>query len=230
VAAARHFVRDLLRDQPDGIVEAVELMTSELATNSVRHAHSDFELVVDDSRERVRVEVSDTGDGQPMLRSPTISERSGRGLRIVQALSDAWGSVPSTNGKMVWFTLSTNVLASERAPQSVAFPDGPDGSSDPSSEWQRSVDLREPGSPRDGPASVALTSTQFLFARLTRPCARLKIAPRQGAPRRKFDAARDSTRWRSAAAFGAPLRCRRRDSNPRHADYDRFPAPRNWLC
>jgi anti-sigma regulatory factor (Ser/Thr protein kinase) len=105
-AAARHFVKDLLRGQPDAIVEAVELMTSELATNSVRHAHSGFELVIDDSRGQVRVEVSDTGQGQPILRSPTIHERSGRGLHIVQALSEAWGSVPSANGKMVWFTVS----------------------------------------------------------------------------------------------------------------------------
>jgi anti-sigma regulatory factor (Ser/Thr protein kinase) len=128
VAAARHFVRNALRDQPDGVVEAVELMTSELATNSVRHAHSGFELAIDDSREQIRVEVSDTGEGQPMLRSPAISERSGRGLRIVQALSDAWGSIPATNGKMVWFTLPTRAHATERESQSVISPDEPDGS------------------------------------------------------------------------------------------------------
>jgi anti-sigma regulatory factor (Ser/Thr protein kinase) len=159
VAAARHFVRDLLRNRPDGIVEAVELMTSELATNSVRHAHSDFELVIDDSRERIRVEVSDTGDGRPMLRSPTISERSGRGLRIVQALSDAWGSVPSTNGKTVWFTLSTSALAIERESQSIASLDESDGSGDPSIESQGSADLREPRSPGGGPISARCAKT-----------------------------------------------------------------------
>jgi anti-sigma regulatory factor (Ser/Thr protein kinase) len=107
VGAARRFVRDFLREQPDAIVEAVELMTSELATNSVRHAHSGFELVIDDSRAQIRVEVSDSGEGEPVLRSPTIHERSGRGLHIVQALSAAWGSVPQAGGKMVWFTLPT---------------------------------------------------------------------------------------------------------------------------
>jgi hypothetical protein len=96
----------------------------------VRHAHSDFELVVDDSGDQVRVEISDTGAGQPMLRSPTIRERSGRGLLIVQALSDAWGSVPSTNGKMVWFSLSTRALAIERKSHTIASPDKADGPSD----------------------------------------------------------------------------------------------------
>jgi anti-sigma regulatory factor (Ser/Thr protein kinase) len=79
-------------------------MTSELATNCVRHAQSDFELAIHDSREEIRVEVSDNGEGRPTLRSPTPREHSGRGLRIVQELSDSWGTIPSANGKLVWFT------------------------------------------------------------------------------------------------------------------------------
>lgn len=150
VAAARHFVRNVLRDQPGGVVEAVELMTSELATNSVRHARSGFELAIDDSREQIRVEVSDTGEGQPMLRSPAISERSGRGLRIVQALSDDWGSIPATHGKMVWFTLPTRAHATERESQSVISPesDGPNADTGP----LRTVSRRALGEgPNDSP-------------------------------------------------------------------------------
>ncbi|MGA2163919.1 MAG: ATP-binding protein [Solirubrobacteraceae bacterium] len=105
VAGARHFVRDLLSDQPRETVEAAELMTSELATNSVRHACSDFELAIHRSREEIRVEVSDRGPGQPVPRSPTAQEQSGRGLQIVQALAEEWGIAPSPNGKLVWFTL-----------------------------------------------------------------------------------------------------------------------------
>lgn len=116
MSAARHFVRDVLREQPRETVEAAELMTSELATNSVRHAHSDFELAIHCSRDEIRVEVSDHGQGQPVLRSPTPREQSGRGLRIVQEFSDAWGTVPSTNGKLVWFTLP----AQTREPRSAA--------------------------------------------------------------------------------------------------------------
>ena len=105
VAGARQFVRDALSDQPPETMEAAELMTSELATNSVRHARSDFELAILISRREIRVEVSDHGEGQPVPRSPTPREWSGRGLQIVLELSDAWGVSPTPNGKLVWFTV-----------------------------------------------------------------------------------------------------------------------------
>jgi anti-sigma regulatory factor (Ser/Thr protein kinase) len=119
VAAARHFIRDVLQNRPRELVEAAELMTSELATNCVRHAHSDFELAIHDSREEIRVEVSDSGQGQPTLRSPTPQEHSGRGLLIVEELSTSWGVIPSPNGKLVWFTLPQDTSTSEMAPQST---------------------------------------------------------------------------------------------------------------
>jgi anti-sigma regulatory factor (Ser/Thr protein kinase) len=116
VASARHFVRDVLTDQPREIVEAAELMVSELATNSVRHAHSDFELAILLSQREIRVEVSDHGQGQPVPRSPTPQEQSGRGLQIVVELSDAWGISPSPNGKLVWFTLPLPTRPGEDRP------------------------------------------------------------------------------------------------------------------
>jgi anti-sigma regulatory factor (Ser/Thr protein kinase) len=120
VAGARHFVKDLLSDQPSEIVEAAELMTSELATNCVRHAHSDFELAIHRSRDEIRVEVSDHGQGQPVMRSPTPREQSGRGLRIVQELAEDWGITPSPNGKLVWFSLPLRTHAGERKSRSTA--------------------------------------------------------------------------------------------------------------
>lgn len=105
VTAARQFVREILDDLPTETVDQAELMASELATNCVRHARSDFELVIHRDGE-VRVELSDTGAGEPRALSPTRHELTGRGLRIVQALSDAWGIVPGSPGKTVWFTLA----------------------------------------------------------------------------------------------------------------------------
>jgi anti-sigma regulatory factor (Ser/Thr protein kinase) len=119
VAAARHFIRDVLQNRPRELVEAAELMTSELATNCVRHAHSDFELAIHDSRDEIRVEVSDSGQGQPTLRSPTPQEHSGRGLLIVEELSTSWGTIPSPNGKLVWFTLPQEARTSEPTSQSI---------------------------------------------------------------------------------------------------------------
>jgi anti-sigma regulatory factor (Ser/Thr protein kinase) len=120
VADARRFVRDVLSEEPRETMEAAELMTSELATNSVRHAHSDFELAILLSRREIRVEVSDHGEGQPVPRSPTPREHSGRGLQIVQELSEDWGITPSPNGKLVWFTLSLRTHAGEHKSRSSA--------------------------------------------------------------------------------------------------------------
>jgi serine/threonine-protein kinase RsbW len=111
VGASRRYVRRALRDHPDAHVDAVELMVSELATNSVKHAHSAFEVSVDDAGGEIRVEVRDTGRGDPVLRSPTPSEPTGRGLLIVKALSRAWGTVDSSHGKTVWFTLASKAKA-----------------------------------------------------------------------------------------------------------------------
>jgi anti-sigma regulatory factor (Ser/Thr protein kinase) len=97
-------VRDALRDEPIEITDAVEPMASELATNCVRHAHTDFEFTIH-SQARIRVEVRDTGRGRPRLLSPTPRDASGRGLRIIESMSDAWGVIPAADGKAVWFTL-----------------------------------------------------------------------------------------------------------------------------
>ena len=66
------------------------------------------------------MEVSDHGQGQPVPRSPTPREQSGRGLQIVQELSEDWGITPSPNGKLVWFTLPLRTQAGERKSRSTA--------------------------------------------------------------------------------------------------------------
>lgn len=106
VPAARYFVRDVLSDQPRALTDAVELMASELTSNCVRHAQTDFELRVE-VHEDVRVEVRDRGEGMPRMLSPPPTAPAGRGLRIVDALSDEWGVDAGPAGKTVWFTLST---------------------------------------------------------------------------------------------------------------------------
>jgi anti-sigma regulatory factor (Ser/Thr protein kinase) len=104
VPAARRFVRDVLADHEPEVAQAAELMISELATNCVLHAHTDFELAID-SRGDVRVEVRDTGGGRPVVLSPHPRQLSGRGLQIVAAMSDSWGIIRDPAGKTVWFTL-----------------------------------------------------------------------------------------------------------------------------
>ena len=105
VTAARLFVRDLLSGQPLEVVQAAELLTSELAANSVRHACSEFEVAIY-SRDAIRIEVSDSGEGRPRVLYPPPRTPTGRGMQIVERTADAWGIRPTADGKTVWFTLS----------------------------------------------------------------------------------------------------------------------------
>ncbi|MDQ6607357.1 MAG: ATP-binding protein [Actinomycetota bacterium] len=107
VGAARRFAVAALDDAPLDVLEAVKLMVSELATNSIRHAETGFQLTICRAQGAIRVEVTDHAGGTPVMRSPGPEDPSGRGLRIVAMLSEAWGvDRAAAVGKTVWFTLS----------------------------------------------------------------------------------------------------------------------------
>jgi anti-sigma regulatory factor (Ser/Thr protein kinase) len=105
VREARHFARAAVKGLPGDVVDAVELMVSELATNSVKHATSPFELLIDRGAKQIRVEVTDTGRGEPIARDPAPSDPTGRGLLIVDLMSDEWGVRRKGEAKTVWFLL-----------------------------------------------------------------------------------------------------------------------------
>ncbi len=105
VSAARRLVRSALDGHDAELIDAAELMTSELASNCVRHAQTDFEVRIC-AREEVRIEVRDRGEGSPRVLSPTPDQPSGRGLAIVEALARRWGVISKPEGKVVWFTLA----------------------------------------------------------------------------------------------------------------------------
>ena len=104
---ARRFVAGLIGDVPRDIAGEISIMVSELATNCVRHTVTDFTVVVDRTPTEIRVDVTDTGGGEPEIRSPDLTEPSGRGLRIVQELSDSFGvrQLRGSPGKTVWFVV-----------------------------------------------------------------------------------------------------------------------------
>jgi two-component sensor histidine kinase len=110
VALARQLVRAKVWDLPPDALEAAELMVSELATNCVLHARTDFELTIGRTRGEIRVEVSD-GASAPPVRQVEPQAQSGRGLQFVESMADAWGFKTGARGKTVWFTLS---VASDR--------------------------------------------------------------------------------------------------------------------
>lgn len=103
VALARRFAEEVLGGVPASIALDIVLMVSELATNAVVHAATMFRLSIERTHEFVRVEVVDGGDGHPRLQTPSNSDLHGRGLQLVQRLSDQWGAIENDGRKIVWF-------------------------------------------------------------------------------------------------------------------------------
>ncbi|WFB06662.1 ATP-binding protein [Streptomyces sp. LX-29] len=113
VAEARRRVLARLREWGIGeeVRDNAELIVSELFTNAVRHTSS--ERVCCEVRAvgpRLRLEVTDQGCArtEPMARPVTVDQEGGRGLMLVEALSDSWGVRPAEGGRgrAVWAHLS----------------------------------------------------------------------------------------------------------------------------
>ena len=120
VGEARRFLLGTLRDPGADDADALALMLSELATNAVQHAATEFEVSVHVAPDcgRVRVEVSDSAPGYPTPQDPVPDAPDGRGLHIVRALADAWGIEMRRDrpGKTVWFSVALAAPVSSGAP------------------------------------------------------------------------------------------------------------------
>src|SRR5688500_16166551 len=94
VPAARRFVSQAAMDlgADSETIDRSRLLVTELATNSVLHAHSPIRVSVSPEAGRVRVEVRDDDPTPPKPpRRPSPQAEHGRGMWLVSALADAWG-------------------------------------------------------------------------------------------------------------------------------------------
>ena len=110
VPAAREYVTAALGHLPAQLQDTAGLLTSELATNAVRHGGGpDFEVSVQylPGEDRLWVGVTESGAGDPLLRRPPVTARSGRGLQLVGLFADRWGvrRRRGEDAKTVWFEL-----------------------------------------------------------------------------------------------------------------------------
>jgi len=110
VARARSVTRSYLSlsDRRFTEVDSAVLVVSELVSNAVQHAkeHGDIELVMDVHEGCLHVEVLDGDPSPPREEAPERDEEHGRGLRIVDRLTDRWGwELVRGNGKRVWCDL-----------------------------------------------------------------------------------------------------------------------------
>lgn len=93
----------------DEVLGSVQLLVSELVTNSVRHARlasgHRIRLQAQALPRAVRVEVTDPGQGfSPGAPSPNPSSESGWGLYLVDRVAHRWG-VRDDGDTHVWFEI-----------------------------------------------------------------------------------------------------------------------------
>jgi serine phosphatase RsbU (regulator of sigma subunit)/anti-sigma regulatory factor (Ser/Thr protein kinase) len=91
---------------PEPVIAAAILCTSELTTNALLHAGTPAQVHIDLSAERLLVSVADTGTRGSVTptKADTMASR-GRGLGLIEELTDAWGTDPSVRGATVWFEM-----------------------------------------------------------------------------------------------------------------------------
>lgn len=106
VPVARGFVRRVL-DESGVDVDTAVLLVSEVVTNAVLHARSPFTVVatVVSDRAVARIEVTDGSPVAPRVHAFSSMSATGRGLRMLQRLSLAWGVEPTESGKTIWFEI-----------------------------------------------------------------------------------------------------------------------------
>jgi anti-sigma regulatory factor (Ser/Thr protein kinase) len=91
---------------PESVIGAAILCTSELTTNALLHAGTPAHVHIDLNAERLLVSVADTGTRGSVIRAhaDTLASR-GRGLGLIEELSDSWGTDPTVRGSTVWFEM-----------------------------------------------------------------------------------------------------------------------------
>ncbi|WP_155058826.1 ATP-binding protein [Streptomyces blattellae] len=91
---------------PEDTAETITLVVSELATNAIRHARCPGRTVdvalIYDSAKTIEIEVADGSPHHPIRKPYGPDATSGRGLLLIEALSDAWEVREREFGKAVW--------------------------------------------------------------------------------------------------------------------------------
>jgi anti-sigma regulatory factor (Ser/Thr protein kinase) len=104
--AARDFIAAFVRS-PEllDLRDTVVLLVSEVVTNALRHTDGQIALELWRFSGRLRVEVSDQTSRGLVTGGGDLLDESGRGVPLMDALSDRWGTAPRGEGKVVLFEL-----------------------------------------------------------------------------------------------------------------------------
>jgi anti-sigma regulatory factor (Ser/Thr protein kinase) len=119
-AEAREFARETCAEWGiERVTTLAELVTSELVTNAVVHARTHVDLTVRLIDDTLSIAVRDA-DPRPMFRPnesdiDQVTAEHGRGLLLLDAMADAWGSHPTGDGKIVWATIGVTTAKRQRS-------------------------------------------------------------------------------------------------------------------
>ncbi|MCB5911928.1 SpoIIE family protein phosphatase [Streptomyces pinistramenti] len=106
LSAARHMIRAAVRAWgARERAEEIELVADELITNALLHTEGPAIVHMEmphGAERRLRLEVEDPSSNLPKRREPGEAGVSGRGLLLVDRLTDVWGVEPRGSGKCVW--------------------------------------------------------------------------------------------------------------------------------
>lgn len=104
---ARTFVQGCVDVLGAHTTPAAILLTSEVVTNAVEHAHTDAVVVqVEQHGSHLRVEVVDEDLALPVLQPEDPSREGGFGVRLIDQLAASWGvDVLVDHRKRVWFEI-----------------------------------------------------------------------------------------------------------------------------
>jgi len=105
VRVAREATRQGLDHFPSECVEIAAAIVSELVSNAIRHGSPPISLHVVPKPSRIKISVTDASSSAPVVKSASPLDQQGRGLEIVEALSDRWGVTTGDAGKSVWCEL-----------------------------------------------------------------------------------------------------------------------------
>jgi anti-sigma regulatory factor (Ser/Thr protein kinase)/anti-anti-sigma regulatory factor len=109
---ARDFVQDYYTGDDDELAATLTLIASELVTNAVCYGASPITLYLSQRAERVLIGVADANPDPPRLLALSPMQPGGRGMHLLDALTQRWGLLtPATGGKLVWALLVGSAAA-----------------------------------------------------------------------------------------------------------------------
>jgi len=101
------------------LVEDIRLVASELATNAMVHARTPFVVTLAEMNGGVLLTIRDGSTSVPVRTTPQVMDMGGRGLVLVELLSQEWGARTDSDGsKSVWASFATRTRP-ESAPVSA---------------------------------------------------------------------------------------------------------------